>query len=160
MHVRPARIEDAAAIAEVLRRSIVELCELDHKNDPELMAPWIANKTPDTVARWIADETNRMFVTVDADQVLAAGSVTRAGEVNLNYVSPDARFRGASRAMLAALEGCALEMGCSEVRLMSTTTALKFYRDAGYGDGEGQCSKLGIACHPLRKTLKKAVTSL
>jgi len=43
---------------------------------------------------------NSVLVAVDDDSILAGGSVTDAGEINLNYISPDARFRGVSRPWL------------------------------------------------------------
>jgi N-acetylglutamate synthase-like GNAT family acetyltransferase len=153
MEIRRAKKRDAAAICDVVRRSIAVLCVLDHRSDPEVLARWLANKQPETVARWIANPANRMFVAVEAREVLAAGCVTELGEVTLNYVSPDARFRGASRALLDAMEACARDLGISEVRLISTTTALRFYRDAGYLDDGAPSEKHGVASWPLRKAI-------
>jgi GNAT superfamily N-acetyltransferase len=51
---------------------------------------------------------------------------------NLNYVSPDARFRGVSRALLAALERRAVERGNAHRTLASTATARRFYLANGY----------------------------
>jgi GNAT superfamily N-acetyltransferase len=153
MEIRPARSEDAAAICAVVRRSIEELCKADHRGDPVALAAWLANKTPETVERWIANPVNRNFVAVDDGDVLAAGCVTEAGEVILNYVSPGARFRGVSRALLTAMEACARELGRSEIRLSSTATALRFYHDAGYVEDGAPCARHGIPCHPLRKRL-------
>jgi hypothetical protein len=50
MEIRDAVPADAAAACAVLRRSIVELCGLDHRSDPEILARWLANKTPEIVA--------------------------------------------------------------------------------------------------------------
>ena len=88
----------APAECEVIRRSISELCEADHRNDPEILRRWLANKTPEIVGSWIIKPGNSVLVAVDDDSILAVGSVTDAGEITLNYVSPDARFRGVSRA--------------------------------------------------------------
>lgn len=41
---------------------------------------------------------------VEGGMILGVGAVTDKGEITLNYVSPDARFRGVSRALLGALE--------------------------------------------------------
>ena len=84
IEVRDAVREDAPAACEVIRRSISELCEADHQNDPEI------------VGSWIIKPGNSVLVAVDDDSILAVGSVTDAGEITLNYVSPDARFRGVS----------------------------------------------------------------
>lgn len=153
MEIRRACIEDAAAICVVVRRSIEALCGADHHDDPILLARWLENKTPTTVERWIDNPANRTFVAVEGGEVLAAGCVTEAGEVVLNYVSPDARFRGVSRALLAAMEACARELGRREITLSSTATALRFYRDAGYVEAATPCAKHGVARHAMRKRL-------
>lgn len=132
--IRPAQVREAAAICAVLRRSIVELCAADHQNNPEWLADWLANKTPENVAVWIADPDNCLLVAVAGDTVLAAGCIKRSGLIVLNYVSPDARFQGVSRAMLARLEEIARGNGCREVTLTSTLTAHDFYLAAGYAD--------------------------
>jgi predicted GNAT family acetyltransferase len=54
---------------------------------------------------------NSVLVAVDDDTILAVGAVTDTGQITLNYVSPDARFRGVSRALLRALEARVLERG-------------------------------------------------
>ena len=99
MEIRDALPEDAPAACEVIRRSISELCGADHLNDPVILGRWLANKTPEIVASWISRPGNSVLVAVESDTILAVGSVTDTGEITLNYVSPDARFRGASRAL-------------------------------------------------------------
>ena len=96
IEVRDAVPEDASAACEVMRRSISELCSADHSNDAVILGRWLANKTPEIVGSWIIKPGNSVLVAVDDDSILAVGSVTDAGEITLNYVSPDARFRGAS----------------------------------------------------------------
>lgn len=132
MHIRDAAVEDAPDACQVLRRSIVELCTADHGDDPGIRALWLSNKTPENVARWIARPDNSVLVAVEGDSILAVGSVTDAGAIDLNYVSPDARFRGISRAMIAALEARAAARGNTRCTLISTETARSFCRARGY----------------------------
>jgi len=47
MKIRDARVVDAPAARQVLRRSIIELCVADHRNDPAILTKWLANKTPE-----------------------------------------------------------------------------------------------------------------
>src|SRR5689334_14484101 len=94
MHIRDAVSKDAPAACEVIRRSISELCSADHHNDPVILGRWLANKTPEIVASWIVNPGNSVLVAVESGTMLAVGAVTAAGEITLNYVSPDARFRG------------------------------------------------------------------
>ena len=104
MEIRDAVAEDAEAACRVLRRSIVELCHADHQNYPAILKQWLENKTPEGFMSWIKQPDNSLLVAVEDDRILAVGSVTDAGKITLNYVSPDARFRGVSRALLGALE--------------------------------------------------------
>jgi GNAT superfamily N-acetyltransferase len=141
MKIRDANIEDAPAACAVLRRSITELCIADHGNDPGILARWLGNKTPEIIASWIGQSTTSLLVAAEQDTILAVGAVTNAGEITLNYVSPDARFRGVSRAMLGALELRAIQQGNVRCTLTSTKTALGFYHACGYvedGSAEGR----------------------
>jgi len=45
MQIREASPEDAAAACIVLKRSVAELCEDDHRNDPSILARSPGNKT-------------------------------------------------------------------------------------------------------------------
>jgi hypothetical protein len=94
MKIRDALVADAPAACLVLRRSIIELCVADHRNDPAILAKWLANKTPELVASWITQPGSTVLLATESDDILAVGSVTDAGRITLNYVSPDARFRG------------------------------------------------------------------
>jgi hypothetical protein len=42
MEIRDAVVEDALAGCDVLRRSIVELCIVDHRNDPAILGRWLS----------------------------------------------------------------------------------------------------------------------
>ena len=130
MQIREARIEDAVEACHVLRRSITELCLADHQDDPAILQRWLANKTPANLRSWIADPGSHMFVATDGEAILEVAPVTTSGEIILNYVSPGARFRGVSKALLKRLEVRAAELG-NEV-LTSTGTARLFYLSAGY----------------------------
>jgi GNAT superfamily N-acetyltransferase len=135
MRIREARSDDAAAACDVLRRSIAELCDLDHGNDPALLAPWLANKTPENVAAWIAG--SHVFVAEEDGRLLGVAALTNAGHVTLNYVAPEARFRGVSKALLRALEAKAAALGCRSCTLETTRTAARFYRTRGYREQAG-----------------------
>ena len=154
MEIRDALPGDAAAACAVLRRSIIELCVADHRNEAAILQRWLANKTPDIVASWIAQPASSMLVAVEDGIILAVGAVTDMGEITLNYVSPDARFRGVSRAMLAALETRAVERGNSRCTLISTATARHFYRAAGYVEDGPPQGKFGTTgSYPMSKRL-------
>src|SRR3954469_5746999 len=77
MRIREARVEDAPAACDVLRRSIVELCAADHGNDPALLDPWLANKTPENVLAWMAE--THLLVAEEQGRRLGAAGLSRAG---------------------------------------------------------------------------------
>lgn len=122
MIIRNAEPEDAVAACEVMKRSITELCAADHGGDPEILARWLSNKTPEDVRSWIVRHDATLLVAVETDAIVAVGMVTDAGEILLNYVSPDSQFRGVSRALLKALEARAKERDATVCRLESTET--------------------------------------
>lgn len=132
MRIRRARDEDGPQAVAVLRRAISELCVEDHRDDPARLASWLANKTLDTWRVWVNAPGAALLVAEEGDSIVAVGAVRADGEVLLNYVSPDARFRGVSTAMIAALEREASARGAAAMTLTSTKTARRFYLGRGY----------------------------
>ena len=154
MHVRDALPNDAAAACRVLSRSIAELCDADHRNDPTILARWLGNKTPETFISWVEQADTSVLVAVENDDILAVGSVTDAGVIGLNYVSPDARFRGVSRALLRALQTRAAERGNTRCSLTSTETARRFYLSIGYSEDGAPVGSFGtMSGYPMSKAL-------
>jgi GNAT superfamily N-acetyltransferase len=154
MEIRAATAEDAPAACQVMRRSIAELCVADHRNDEAILARWLGNKTPEVFVSWITQSDNSLLVAAEGGNILAVGSVTDAGQITLNYVSPDARFRGVSRALLGALEARAVERGNTRCALASTETARRFYRANGYVEDGLPVGKFGTSSgYPMSKLL-------
>jgi len=153
MRIRDAVPEDAAAACQVMRRSIAELCVADHRNDPAILQRWLGNKTPEIFKSWIRPG-NSLLVAVEDNRIVAAGCITDAGEITLNYISPDVRFRGVSSAMLGALEGRAREQGVELCTLASTETARRFHLAGGYQEIGSPDHRFGTASgYPMSKSL-------
>jgi GNAT superfamily N-acetyltransferase len=154
MIIRDATPTDASQICQVLRDSIAHLCSADHRDDPAILTRWLANKTPDNVVEWADGIGRSLLVVVDGEAILAVGGVRDSGEITLNYVAPSARFRGVSSALLAALEGRAIQRGATSATLLSTETAHRFYRERGYRDDGPSVGKFGTAAsYPMVKML-------
>ena len=132
MEIRVARTEDAEQACRVLRRSIQELCHADHNGDATRLADWLFNKTPENVAAWIRNPQSFVFVATEGETILGVAAMTRTGKITLNYVSPDARFRGISKALIDRLEAQARELGLDCCTLNSSETARRFYLSLGY----------------------------
>ena len=157
MIIRDATAADAAKACEAIRASIAELCFADHNRNPEILGRWLANKTPDNVAAWTASVGSSLLVAAEGDTILAVGGVKDDGEITLNYVAPQARFRGVSAALLKALEARAVERGATEITLLSTETAHRFYLSRGYRDMAPSLGKFGTASsYPMSKVLTSA----
>jgi hypothetical protein len=160
MEVRDAVPEDAPAGCVVMRRSIAELCVADHKNDPAILARWLGNKTVENFVAWISRPDNSLMVAVENARILAVGSVNDSGMIGLNYVSPDARFRGVSRTLLCALEARAFERQNRQCTLTSTEAARRFYLSNGYVASGPASGALGTASgYPMSKPLARPPTS-
>jgi GNAT superfamily N-acetyltransferase len=154
VEIRDATSEDANAVCDVLRESISQLCVADHGNDPAILDRWLSNKKPEIVAAWSKQPGNSLLVAVEGGAILGVGSVTDAGEITLNYVAPDSRFRGVSRALLGALEIRAAERGNTRCTLTSTETAHRFYLSGGYIDDGAPVGKFGTRSgYPMFKRL-------
>jgi GNAT superfamily N-acetyltransferase len=153
MKIRNADPEDAPAACETIRRSIAELCIADHRNEPAILEQWLSNKKPEIFQSWIRPG-NSLLVAAEGDKILAVGNVTDAGEITLNYASPDARFRGVSMALLGALERRAMERGYKRCTLTSTETARRFYLARGYSEDGAADRKFGtMTSYPMSKRL-------
>lgn len=154
--IRPARPADVPAMSDVLTASIVELCAVDHGNDPAAIAAWTRNKTPDGVAAMLANDNLLMFVAEASGKIGAVGAVTRTGEIALNYVAPDMRFLGLSKALLARLEAQLQALGFAEGRLEATMTARRFYESSGWRVDGPQATGRKVNGYPMRKALSVA----
>ena len=136
------------------RRSILQLCVADHGNDRAILQRWVGSKTPEIVASWSRQPGNSLLVAVEGQVMLGVGSVTDAGEITLNYVAPEARFRGVSRALLSALEARARQRGNSRCTLTSTETAHGFYLSCGYVDDGAPLGNFGTRSgYPMSRSL-------
>lgn len=151
--IRSAVPADAAAMSAVLTASIRELCTADHRDDPEILAGWLRNKTPQMVLRML-ERPGAVFLVAERDgEVAAVGCLSAADEIGLNYVAPAHRFAGVSKALLAALEDRIRQHGAGIARLTSTGTAHRFYLANGWHDAGPAEADRGMLCQPMEKRL-------
>jgi GNAT superfamily N-acetyltransferase len=149
--VRPAVVADVPAMSAVLIASITELCRDDHRDNPEALASWLANKTPEGVAKWFANPQSTLLVAQRDSEIAACGSISRTDRmILLNYVSPRHRFAGVSKALLADMEA---RLGPGEARLESSATARRFYLDHGWVEDGPPVPHRFIPGYPMRKLL-------
>ena len=150
--IRRANPADAPAMSAVLITSITDLCALDHRNDPHLLASWRENKSPDRVAQWFETPASTLLVAERDGEIAAVGGYFATSRtVSLNYVSPRHRFAGVSSALLAAIEE---GLGPGEAHLESTQTARRFYESRGWAVAGELAPHRGIEGYPMRKVLR------
>jgi len=151
--VRLATADDVVAMSRVLIASITELCGADHHDDPKLIAGWTRNKTPVAVREMLANPTSSFYVAERDGEVAAVGCIRADGEIGLNYVAPEHRFHGVSKALLATMEAALRAKGFAVARLDSTATAHRFYLATGWVDDDRSGAGHTVASYPMRKRL-------
>lgn len=153
--VRRACPADAPAAVALLRRSITELCILDHRDEPATLAAWLANKTEERFLAWLADDDNHLVAADQAGALLGVGLLRRGGEINLCYLKPGEQRRGVGTAILTALEAKAREWGLSRLTLDSTLSARPFYERMGFLAVGEPIPGFGVSLrHPYVKVLE------
>ncbi|WP_164659649.1 GNAT family N-acetyltransferase [Tropicibacter sp. Alg240-R139] len=135
--VRSATVFDVFDISRVLIRSITELCKADHHGDPERIAEWTANKSPESVRQWLSGPHSVWVAEIDGVSCGVAAA-SPDGEVSVLYVDPSAVGCGVGAALLAQVEQHLRDAEFVHAKLESTAAALEFYTHHGWirgGDG-------------------------
>ena len=78
------------------------------------------------------DDRHIVFLAEEDGRVAGAGMLARDGEVQLDYVSPDYRYPGVSKALLATMEAKARVLGLVELWLGATQLATGMYASCGW----------------------------
>lgn len=153
--VRDATSADTELALHVLQRSITVACVADHQNDPQTLAHWLGNKTPERFERWLADPTSALLVAQLAGTVRGIGKVTRAAKLELCYVEPGFERRGLGTALLRAVEERARGWGAARLHLNSSRAACSFYARHGYQSSGPPVPWLGaVRSFPFVKELR------
>ncbi len=152
--IRTAEPRDADAAVDVLRRSITELCRVDHQNDAAALAGWLANKTPQNFLAWLASKNNLCMVAEEGACLMGVGMIGRNGRIHLLYLSPGAQRRGIGKAIYLAMERQAQTWGLQKLSTESTTAACAFYERMGFTRAGAAVPGLGVTLSlPYEKTL-------
>lgn len=156
IEIRKALPQDAPAACSLLRRSIEECRRDDHRDDPQVLAAWLGNKTTTNVAAWFATPSNFALVAESEGQLVGLTLLTQAGKVALCYVLPEALRSGVGRALLAAVEDQARAWNISKLHLHSPAGASAFFERNGYINAGKDKSCFGLECDLLWKRLDGA----
>ena len=151
--IRKAAPADAASACALLRRSIEQGCEPDHRGRPDVLDSWLGNKTPENVAAWFASPTNHAIVAEHDSRLLGLALLTQAGKLALCYVEPDALRIGVGRALLAAVEAQARAWNIRKLFLHSPESAAMFFERHGYANSGMDKACFGLDCNLMWKSL-------
>lgn len=152
IEIRIATVLDTSGICVVLRRSISECCEADHKGDSNIVAIWLKNKTTENVALWL-QEPGAIPLVALVDGNVVGFALCNNGELALCYVIPELLCRGVGKSLLRAIESQAVAHGVTAIRLDSTQTARNFYLRNGYSATGPAVIWAGMKCQPMHKNL-------
>ena len=152
--VRAATEDDAESAVDVIRRSIAGLCTAGHRDDPEALADWLANKTVPNFRRWRASP-GQYTVAAEVDGTLCGvGMLSADGEVLLCYVHPRFTLRGAGRGLIQAMETHAERRGVTRLHLDATVSAMRFYEAMGFRESApSTAGSGGRESHPYEKQI-------
>jgi len=153
IEIRTAVPLDAAAACALLRRSIEQGCAPDHRDRPDVLDTWLANKTPENVAGWFASATNHAIVAERDGELLGLALLTQAGKLALCYVEPEALRIGVGRALLTAVEDQARAWNIRKLHLHSPASTATFFERHGYANAGLEKSCFGLDCSLMWKQL-------
>lgn len=128
---RPATAEDAEDIAELIAKSITDLCDLDHQHEPDELADWLSDIDTASIAECI-DENSIHFVALQGKKRVGFAAMNWQGEIQFLYVAPKQIGQGIASALLAALELAAREHGLNPIMVATTLSARGFFRLRGF----------------------------
>lgn len=152
--IREARPEDADAAIDIVRSSIETLCVADHQNDPDTLARWLANKTPQSFRGWLANPENFCVVAAEERGPSGVGLLRRDGELVLFFLAPGTQRQGVGTLIYQALEKRAIEWGLSRLHLGSTSMARPFYEAMGFRSTGPAKTVFGVLLsYPYEKSL-------
>ena len=135
MIVRRFREEDAQAVSDLVRASLLISCGKDYP--PEPLEAFAATQTPAAMVR--RGQTTRFYVAEEGGTPVGCAAVGRSTEVPGEscvysfYVLPECQGRGIGRRLMEALEEDPDFRAARRVILHASRTALGFYRKMGFG---------------------------
>lgn len=145
--IRPARPGDAAAIADLHRRSVEGIGPRDYT--PDQVAAWAGRSPgPETVAARMADGRTVLVAVGEDDAPVAYGDVEPDGHIGFLYCAPEAAGRGVASALYDRLEQAARAGGASRLHVEASEAARRLLLRKGFREVRRRRLDLdGVAIH-------------
>ncbi|WP_027468101.1 GNAT family N-acetyltransferase [Deefgea rivuli] len=128
--IRTATDADAAAISALLCDTITQSCVADHEGEPETIADWLSELTPEHLREHLHQGTH--WLATKQNLVIGYAALDDDGELSALYIAPAHQHSGIGKHLLAAVELSARDMGLSHIMLATTLTGRGFFRAQGF----------------------------
>ncbi|MDH5648470.1 MAG: GNAT family N-acetyltransferase [Gammaproteobacteria bacterium] len=154
MKIEEATRESLQEISELIKQSIVTLCQADHQNKPEHLQAWLSARASDKLAHELFGNNSRAFTCRHEGRLAGVVNINTTGEMTLCYVHPAYSGRGVGRLLLQAAEEQAIKWGLKQIHLVSTRTAREFYLSQGFESNGEEICHIGMPGYPLLKVIQ------
>jgi GNAT superfamily N-acetyltransferase len=131
MDVRAFEPGDAQQVAALIRRALREVNSADYS--PEVIASLCEYFAPDTLCEFMLRRD--VLVAVVDGAVVGTASIEE-GVVYTVFVHPQYHGRGIGTRLVKEIEGLAMALGHSTIRIPASVTAVGFYTKLGYREIE------------------------
>lgn len=157
--VRPYRPDDAPALSDLYRRSVLELGPRGYA--PEQVAAWAKlAPSPERLQALMADGRLRLVWADDDDPPLAFADLEGDGHIHFFYCAPEVAGRGVASALYDALERAALGWRLTRLFAEASEVALPFFLKKGFRHGgrrDFEVAGTPIHNHAVEKTLRQGM---
>jgi GNAT superfamily N-acetyltransferase len=127
IEIRPATVDDAAAICRVAIRTLNETNARDYPAD--VIATLVAGFSPQRIAGFIASRP--FYVAIVGGAIVGTANLAGA-EARAVFVDPGHQGKGIGAGLMAAIEDLARTRSLMTLQVASSITAESFYKKLGY----------------------------
>jgi ribosomal protein S18 acetylase RimI-like enzyme len=149
-----AQKNHALDMCSIIKQSIKFLCTADHTNNPNILKPWLRNKTTENCKKWIEDKNSQVFIAITNNKPVGVSQIGKNGYIFLCYLLPSEQGKGVGTELLTACEKEAMNCGLTEITLKSTITAKPFYESQGFISNGCPVTYDNLCSYPLIKHIQ------
>lgn len=158
--IEPAKPEDAQALLEIHAAAVHQTAAPYYSQ--EILDNWsrlpiTGDRIKRARQRWIEHPDRRVIVARHNGHVVGYGFIHTGGELQSLFIHPRYGRRGIGASILATLEGEAIALGLTDLRLNASLNAAAFYQKQGFEVIESGVHQLAsgqeMACIKMYKAL-------